>query len=123
MREYLGDMLAECFDDELADTIYKITFKSQTNAYDPATGDNTQTGNDVITRGSVNTYSAKEIARSEGAIATEDLRVAILAQEITRAPVINETCDIDGYGTYRVNSINPGAFGASYLIHMSKENG
>lgn len=123
MKAELQADLKEEFDNDMADAVKLITFKSYTNTYNLDSGDNTQVAADVITRGLVNGYTEREVAKSDGTIKIDDKRVLIISSEIEREPLINDICDVDGLGEYKIAAFAPDAFGASYVIRMSKENG
>lgn len=122
MKQEVMDSLREEFDGDLSEGVKVIVFKSFTNAYNTLTGSNVRTPNDLTVRGLVNSYTETEIRRSEGAVSYTDLKVTIISDEITRAPVIGDMCAVGGR-LYKVSFITEGSLGATYVLRLGEDNG
>jgi len=123
MKDKLQTTMKRDFDRVLADGVKSILFKNYLNTYDIATGDNARVASDVSTRGLVNQVTEAEINKSDGRIKIDDLKVTIISSELIGAPKINDICDIEDFGEHKVSMVNIDAWGASYVLRVSKENG
>ena len=84
LRSQIQTKMGKAFDTTLADAVLVLTLVDVSQGtYDTSTGVVTPVEVSYPTRGVVESYTAREIAASGGAVTNKDLKVTILANEIS----------------------------------------